>query len=261
MSNQKNQKGNILKNIAIAFLIIFGVAVAVASVFIMSILMDTPDIDPKKMVFTENSLIYDSNGKVIEKLESSGSSRDLIKSLDDIPQELVNAVLAIEDHNFYEHSGINIKRILGAVVKNIKSGYKAQGASTITQQLSKNLYLTSEKTYKRKIKEVYYSFILEKSLTKDEIMVAYLNTIFLGSISGVSISIDIINTLTPATATPNIIRKAIAIFFSILPLFLFSLLIYLLSLPLVNIYYILVIKKYYTIIKYKFIFFNLINLY
>ena len=73
MSNQKNQKGNILKNIAIAFLIIFGVAVEVASVFIMSILMDTPDIDPKKMVFTENSLIYDSNGKVIEKLESSGS--------------------------------------------------------------------------------------------------------------------------------------------------------------------------------------------
>jgi len=56
--------------------------------------------------------------------------------------DCANAVLAIEDHNFYEHSGINIKRILGAVVKNIKSGYKAQGASTITQQLSKNLYLT-----------------------------------------------------------------------------------------------------------------------
>ena len=180
MSNEKRKRGSILKNIAMAFLIIFGVAVAGVSVFIMSILMDTPDIDPKNIVFTENSLIYDSNGKVIEKLESSGSSRDLIKSLDDVPQELVNAVLAIEDHNFYEHSGINIKRILGAVVKNIKSGYKAQGASTITQQLSKNLYLTSEKTYKRKIKEVYYSFILEKALTKDEIMVAYLNTISLG---------------------------------------------------------------------------------
>lgn len=180
MSSENNKKGSTLKKIAIAFLLLFGVAVAAGSVFIMSILMDTPDIDPNKMIFTENSLIYDSNGKVTEKLESSGSSRDLIKSLDDVPENLKNAVLAIEDHTFYEHSGINIKRIFGAVVKNLKAGYKAEGASTITQQLAKNLYLTNEKTYKRKIKEVYYSFQLEKELTKDEILVAYLNTMSLG---------------------------------------------------------------------------------
>lgn len=179
MSDKKKKKSSLIKKIAIAFLILFGCGVAVASIFIMGILINTPDVDPKNMIFSENSIIYDSNKKITEKIQGV-ESRDVVKNLNDIPDNMKNAVLAIEDHTFYEHHGINLKRTMGALVQNFKLGYKAQGASTITQQLAKNLYLTNEKTYKRKIKELYYALKLEKSLTKDEILLAYLNTMSLG---------------------------------------------------------------------------------
>ena len=173
------KKNSLMKKIAIGFLAIFGLGVASVSIFVMAILFNTPDIDPKNMVFAENSIIYDSNNKVTETIQGA-ESRYVVKDMNDIPDNLKNAVLAIEDHTFYEHHGINIKRTIGAFVQNIKSGYKAQGASTITQQLAKNLYLTNEKTYKRKIKELYYSLQLEKELDKDEILLSYLNTMSLG---------------------------------------------------------------------------------
>lgn len=179
MSDKQTKKGSLIKKIAMGFLATFGIGVAAVSIFIMVILINTPDINPKNMVFAENSIIYDSNNKVTEKIQRS-ESRYVVKDINNIPANFKNAVLAIEDHTFYDHHGINIKRTLGAFVKNIKSGYKAQGASTITQQLAKNLYLTNEKTYKRKIKELFYSLQLERELNKNQILLAYLNTMSLG---------------------------------------------------------------------------------
>ncbi|GAA0861634.1 transglycosylase domain-containing protein [Paraclostridium tenue] len=179
MSDKKNKKSSLIKKIATTFLVLFGCGVAAVSIFIIGILINTPDVDPKNMIFSENSIIYDSNKKVTEKTQGE-ESRYVVKNANEMPQNMKNAVLAIEDHTFYEHGGINLKRTIGAFVQNFKLGYKAQGASTITQQLAKNLYLTNEKTYKRKIKELYYALKLEKSLSKDEILLAYLNTMSLG---------------------------------------------------------------------------------
>lgn len=102
-------------------------------------------------------------------------------SLEDIPLHVKNAFLAAEDASFYEHSGIDFISILRAVWVNFTSGKTKQGASTITQQIVKELLLSKEKTYERKLKEALLSYKLERSLSKDEILSIYLNQIFLGS--------------------------------------------------------------------------------
>jgi len=101
--------------------------------------------------------------------------------LDIVPRYLVAAIIATEDRNFYEHSGADLKGILRAAIKDIWTGQFAEGASTITQQLAKNLFLTPQKTLIRKIKEAFLAFQLERRYTKDEILELYLNQIYFGS--------------------------------------------------------------------------------
>lgn len=101
--------------------------------------------------------------------------------LDEIPAHVKNAFLAAEDSSFYEHGGIDFISIFRAIWVNTTSRVKKQGASTITQQIVKQLLLSREKTYERKLKEALLSYRLEKYLSKDEILVLYLNQIFLGS--------------------------------------------------------------------------------
>lgn len=100
-------------------------------------------------------------------------------SLSDIPASCLHAVLAIEDTSFLEHSGVSLTGTLRAFVKNIVSGRKAQGGSTITQQLVKNYFLTPERTYKRKAQEIMISVLLETKYTKDQILETYLNIIYM----------------------------------------------------------------------------------
>ena len=100
--------------------------------------------------------------------------------LSEIPPMCLNAVLAIEDHAFLEHGGFSVIGILRAVVRNLVSGRRAQGGSTITQQLVKNYFLTSEKKFSRKLQELIMSVELETRFTKDEILETYLNEIYLG---------------------------------------------------------------------------------
>ena len=101
--------------------------------------------------------------------------------LADMPSYLIKAVIATEDRAFYHHNGVDLKGILRAAAKNVLSGRLAEGASTITQQLSKTLFLTPQKTFIRKIKEAFLSFQLERRYTKDEILALYLNQIYFGS--------------------------------------------------------------------------------
>ena len=101
-------------------------------------------------------------------------------SLDEIPNDLVNAFVAVEDKRFYQHNGLDYRRITGALVANLKSKNAAQGASTITCQLIKNTHLTQEKTIKRKIKEAKLALELEKAYDKEDILEMYLNVIYLG---------------------------------------------------------------------------------
>lgn len=101
-------------------------------------------------------------------------------SLAQVPTQCLQAVIAIEDNQFLEHSGVSFTGILRAAMKNVLAGRSAQGGSTITQQLIKNYILTPEKTYSRKFKEFFYALNIEKKYSKDEILETYLNIIYLG---------------------------------------------------------------------------------
>lgn len=122
--------------------------------------------------------IYDVNGKLIANVFDE-YNRVYVR-YEDIPGRLIEALVAIEDTVFFEHDGVNIEAIFRALVKDIQSGGFAQGASTLTQQLVKNLLLSSEKKIDRKIKEVILALKLENELTKEEIIERYLNEVYFG---------------------------------------------------------------------------------
>lgn len=123
--------------------------------------------------------LYDINGEVY----TASSNEDV--SLSDISQHLINATIAVEDKNFYKHHGFDFLRIIKALFVNLKSGENLQGASTITQQYSKNLFLEFDKTWDRKIKEAWITIRLESHYSKDDILEGYLNTINYGGIFGI----------------------------------------------------------------------------
>jgi len=121
--------------------------------------------------------IFSEEGVLIGEF---GEERRNLTRLQDIPQVMIDAVLAIEDTRFYEHGGVDYKGMLRAAMANL-GNVKSQGASTITMQVARNVYLSSEKTYTRKIYEVLLTFKLEHLLSKDQILEIYMNQIFLGN--------------------------------------------------------------------------------
>ncbi|NCB40143.1 MAG: penicillin-binding protein 1A, partial [Erysipelotrichia bacterium] len=123
--------------------------------------------------------VYDCNGKLLAKLHAE-ENRTRILSGKEIPEIMKGAVVAIEDERFYQHYGIDIVGITRAMAKNIQAGRVVQGASTLTQQLVKNAFLTSEKTFKRKAIEAMMAFQLERKYSKEEILTLYLNEIYFG---------------------------------------------------------------------------------
>ncbi len=134
-------------------------------------------LSPKIEIKNANSfMLFDSNNEVF--FQGSGS-REWI-SLDDISPYLIEATINTEDKNFYKHIGFDYLRILKALAVNITSGTTSQGASTITQQYAKNLFLDFDKTWKRKWDEMWYTIEIESHYSKDEILEGYLNTINYG---------------------------------------------------------------------------------
>ena len=119
----------------------------------------------------------DKNEKIAEKSMKNGGKPVKLSELNDYT---INAFIAVEDRRFYSHNGIDLKRIIGASIQNLKSLSFKEGASTITQQLVKNTHLSSEKTLKRKLSEIKIALELENRYTKDEILESYLNTIYFG---------------------------------------------------------------------------------
>ena len=138
---------------------------------------DVDDIDIMPLGYA--TFLYDDAGNQIRKLAAPDSNR-LPVTLDQIPVDLQHAVVAIEDERFYEHNGIDVKGILRAGVKAITTGDFSEGASTITQQLIKNMTSDDEVTVKRKVMEIFRALEFEKKYTKDDILEAYLNYIYLG---------------------------------------------------------------------------------
>jgi penicillin-binding protein 1A len=121
--------------------------------------------------------LYDGQGRVIGTF---ALQRRVIATYDDYPEVLRNALVSIEDKDFYRHAGINIWRIVGAAYRDIESGGKVQGASTLTMQLARNLFLSPDRSFYRKVQEALLAIQIERRFTKPQIFTLYANQIFLG---------------------------------------------------------------------------------
>jgi len=166
-------------------LALFGLATAATATALGPTVVEVADsvtfegVDVVTRGLATRSKVYDVNGQLLRTLQGE-ENRELV-TLDDIPEEVVEAVLAIEDADFYRHRGVNVKATLRAAVENVGAGGISQGGSTITQQVIKNLVLTSEQTLARKVEEASLAVQLEQQMEKDEILELYLNTVYFGN--------------------------------------------------------------------------------
>ena len=166
-----------IKNLLI-LLSLMGLSGLAIIIFVGTLIYPTlPEVEslskyrPKEplQIFTKDNFLIQEFGE---------ERRDFI-AIENVPQKMINAILAIEDRRFFEHPGIDFIGIIRAAVKNFK-GQSREGASTITMQVARNFFLSSEKTFKRKINEILLSLKIENTLTKEEILELYINQIYLG---------------------------------------------------------------------------------
>lgn len=178
--NKKNKKLSVLRVTLIVLLLVVFISAGTVGGLMFAVVRTAPEISPSHDINTlsEHSKIYDEEGTLIEEILTE-QTRTVI-NLEDMSEHIPNAFIAIEDERFYDHFGIDPKGILRALVVDIKSGSFEEGASTITQQLVRNMYLTKDKKLTRKIKEMYLAIEMERKMSKDEILEGYLNTIYLG---------------------------------------------------------------------------------
>lgn len=178
---------NVIKRITqilLLFILVLGIIItivgAMLGISMISIAENSQEINPKNILLSlnENSKIYDKDNNLIESI-SLDEYREIVK-FEDIPKDLINAIIAIEDERFYQHSGIDMIGVARSIIQNINAGDIVEGGSTITQQLVKNVYLTNEVKWERKISEMYLALKVEDQLTKDQIIEAYLNRVYLG---------------------------------------------------------------------------------
>lgn len=167
-----------IKHLVVAFLSIILLTCVGAALYVFHLSSNLPQLvtvkDYKPLLVSE---VFDANG---DKIGEFYREKRIVVPYDQIPERFVQAFVASEDDQFFEHGGINYIAILRAAIANFRAGRKVQGGSTITQQVARSLMLTSEKTYDRKIKEILLSYKMETNLTKEEILYLYLNQIYLG---------------------------------------------------------------------------------
>lgn len=144
--------------------------------YTVTLLKDAPKISPKhyREILSETSGVYDKDDNLVERLVQNEYLEFV--PLEKIPQHMQDAAIAIEDERFFKHSGVDFRRVGGALVHDLKTRSLDQGASTITMQLAKNLYTSHDKDFARKLRDVYYAYQIETALTKPEILEGYLNS-------------------------------------------------------------------------------------
>lgn len=170
---RRSNGGRILLIIAAVVVVL---TVGVGCGFVTATLNTKQDLEDVRPA--ASSHIYDINGNELANIHAE-QNRVPVK-LSQVPEHLKDAFIAVEDVRFYDHAGVDPKGIMRAVIANITNKGVAEGGSTITQQLAKNAYLTQDRTYKRKIQEVFLALQLERKYTKDEILELYLNQIYFG---------------------------------------------------------------------------------
>lgn len=168
---------SIFKKIIYIILILLNVGLSIIFVYYLSIKNDLNSLDLSRLKQNSTSVIYDDLGQEINY--SKAFIKDNI-TFNDLNENLINAIISIEDKDFYYHNGINYKRLVKALLNNLKAQKFQEGASTITQQLIKNIYLSNDKTIVRKLKEFLYAKALENEVSKEDILTSYLNNILFG---------------------------------------------------------------------------------
>ena len=165
-------------HVLFGLLILISAAVGAASGLLLVYSTDLPQVEQLER-YRPSSVteLYDGQGRIIGTF---ALQRRVIATYDDYPEVLRNALVSIEDKDFYLHSGINFWRIAGAAYRDIESGGKVQGASTLTMQLARNLFLSPDRSFHRKIQEALLAIQIERRFTKPQIFTLYANQIFLG---------------------------------------------------------------------------------
>lgn len=163
------------------FWLVFGLILAGGSVVAVMIAVTYPKLPSMDELHNYQPKlplqVYSSDGVLLGQF---GQEHRIYVDFDNTPKLLVNAILSAEDERFYEHGGVDILGIIRAVLGNITTGHLQSGASTITMQVARNFFLTTQKTFTRKFNEILLSYKIEHSLTKDQILSLYINQIYLG---------------------------------------------------------------------------------
>lgn len=171
---------HIIKRVLLVILIIFILGIAAGSALFFYYAKSAPELSTSKLSSPGSTIIYDANNK---KITSLGSDNRTLIAEDKVPQQLKDAIVSIEDRQFYQQKGIDPKRILGAFLNNLNPDSGLQGGSTIDQQLIKLSYFSttkSDQTLKRKAQEAWLALQLDKHYSKDQILTFYINKVFMG---------------------------------------------------------------------------------
>jgi 1A family penicillin-binding protein len=165
--------------VVVLLALIAGLAVAAGAIYALS--RDLPSLDSlHKNPLAANTTIYDRTGKVLIAELHGGENRVIVPSAK-IPDVMKEATVAVEDARFYEHHGVDYLGVARAMMENLRAGSVVQGGSTITEQYVKNAYVGDERTYTRKLREAVLAWQLEDKWSKDQILTAYLNTVYYGA--------------------------------------------------------------------------------
>ena len=171
----------IAKYVSIGFLTIVIAAVVLGGGLFLYFVSKAPALSESKLVATTSSKIYDNNNELIADL---GAERRVNTQANEIPTDLVKAIVSIEDHRFFDHRGVDTIRIIGAALRNLQGQGGLQGASTLTQQLIKLTYFstsTADQTISRKAQEAWLAVQLEQKATKQEILTYYINKVYMSN--------------------------------------------------------------------------------
>jgi penicillin-binding protein 1A len=176
---KKGSASSLFKKVIIAFFIIGIVGMLAGAVTFFALVKDAPPIDEALLKDAVSTKLLDKDGN---KFAEIGIEKRTYVKYQDIPKLVENAVLSVEDIRFYDHHGVDLRRLVGAVIANVQEGFGAEGASTITQQVIKLSFLTPDKTIERKVQEQWLAVRLEQKYSKEQIFEMYVNKIYLSSI-------------------------------------------------------------------------------
>lgn len=178
---EREKQGGFLKALnAAKYFIVLGVAGVLAGYTALTVCLSSQPPIPNLDKYEPNIVtqFYSEDGKIIKTFAAFSYEKVNIK---DVPEDFIKALIATEDKNFYTHKGYDLWGMGRSMVSNVLAGHVVQGASTITQQLARLLFLSNEKSFDRKIKELFVSAQIENSISKDKILELYVNNIYLGS--------------------------------------------------------------------------------